>query len=255
MRNVTTFFVFLLTCSTAAASSGASKSFDFKVGGQPAVAVQSDAGSVTVEAGGAGAIHVEATARHGDGSALQAVEVKQEGDTVRVIYKSPRNHMGDQSVDFRITAPAGAKVEAHTGGGSMVLRGMAGGVDVDVGGGSVDAANLRGAMRLHTGGGSIRAERCDGTIDAETGGGSIHIEAALHGKNHIETGGGSVHLAIPAASKLAVDGSTGAGSIHNDFGLPVEGQVSRRLSGRIGDGSGGSLDIRTGAGSIELARQ
>jgi hypothetical protein len=61
-------------------------------------------------------------------------------------------------------------------------------------------------------------------------------------------------VALPASSRLAVVGSTGAGGIHNDFGLPVEGHVSRQMNGRIGDGSGGSLDLRTGAGSISLTR-
>ena len=61
-------------------------------------------------------------------------------------------------------------------------------------------------------------------------------------------------MAVPAQSQLRVDATTGGGSARNDFGLRVEGQGGHRMSGSIGDGHEGSLELRTGGGSVELSR-
>ena len=134
-------------------------------------------------------------------------------------------------------------------------RGFSGGIKVDTGGGGIDIDDASGTVALRSGGGGIEVRHMHGSVDVSTGGGSVRLDGALAGRNRVETGGGSIHVAVPATSRLAVDASTGGGSAHNDFGLASDGERhSGRFHGNIGDGAGGSLEIRTGGGSINLAR-
>ncbi len=232
---------------------------DFKVGAHPTIIVDSSAGGVELDAGPGGTVHVDMQRRADseDQARKLDVQLKQEGNTIRVSFK----HKGfswheNASVDFKITAPADAHLEVETGGGSVSEHGFSGGTKVETGGGSISVDDASGAVALRSGGGGIEVRHLSGTVDVSTGGGSVRVEGALSGKNRIETGGGSIHVAIPAASKLAVDASTGGGSAHNDFGLASDGERhSGRFRGTIGDGSAGSLEIHTGGGSISLAKQ
>jgi DUF4097 and DUF4098 domain-containing protein YvlB len=158
-------------------------------------------------------------------------------------------------VNFKISAPADARLEIETGGGGVDARGFSGGIKVETGGGGIDIDGASGALQLRSGGGGIEARHINGTVEVSTGGGSVRVEGTLNGRNRVETGGGSIHVSIPASDKLAVDASTGGGSAHNDFGLPSDGERhSGRFRGTIGDGSNGSLEIHTGGGSIRLAK-
>jgi len=231
---------------------------DFKVGAHPTIVLDSSAGGVELTAGPAGAVHVdmERKAETEDQARKLDVQVKQDGNTIRIKFDHKNHGMFENaSVNFKITAPADSKLEVETGGGGVSARGFSGGIKVETGGGGIDVDGATGAMNLRSGGGSIEARHVHGTVDVSTGGGSVRVEGTLAGKNRVETGGGSIHVAIPASSKLAVDASTGGGSAHNDFGIPDDGERhSGRFRGNIGDGSSGSLEIRTGGGSISLAK-
>jgi hypothetical protein len=230
---------------------------EFKVAAKPAIVVESVGGGVELAAGPAGDVKIEAE-RQADTEELAKrldVVTRLEGNTVRVQFRRSGGMWHDNtSVQFRITAPADARLEIRTGGGSVEARGFSGGIHVDTGGGGIDIADAVGLVQLRSGGGSIDVKRVRGTVDVSTGGGSVKVDGALSGKNRIETGGGSIKVAIPAASKLSVDASTGGGSARNDFGLPNDGdRHSGRFRGTIGDGSAGSLQLHTGGGAIHLS--
>lgn len=233
---------------------------DFKVGARPVVIVESDGGGVEVAAGASGAVHIEAERQADSEQDARALDVtaRADGNTVHVSFHgAQRSGWHDSpSVSFRITAPADTRLEVRTGGGGVQARGLGGGIRVDTGGGGIDILDASGALQLRSGGGSIEVRRVSGTVDVSTGGGSVRVEGALSGKNRVETGGGSIHVAVPESSRLAVDAATGGGSAHNDFGIPEDGERhSGRFHGQIGDGSGGSLELRTGGGSIRLGKR
>jgi len=244
------------TSSAYAARATVSSQQDFKVGAHPTIIVDSSGGSVELAAGAAGSVHVDVQrqADSEDQARKLEVQLKQEGNTIRISYKHKSFGWHDSgSVRFSITAPADAKLDVDTGGGSVGARGFSGGIKVETGGGTIDIDSASGAVDLRSGGGGIEVRHMNGSVEVSTGSGSVRVEGTLSGKNRIETGGGSIHVAIPEASKLAVDASTGGGSAHNDFGLASE-RHSGSFHGTIGDGSGGSLEIHTGGGSIRLAK-
>jgi len=249
--------LFATTSAYAARATVASQQ-DFKVGAHPTIIVDSSGGGVTLEPGPAGKVHVgiERRADSDDDARKLEVQLKQEGNTIRIVYKHKSSGWHDSgSVDFSITAPADATLDIDTGGGSVSARGFSGGIHVNTGGGGIEIDGASGTLNLRSGGGGIDARHIAGTVDVSTGGGSVRVEGTLSGHNRVETGGGSIHVSVPASSKLAVDASTGGGSAHNDFGIPSDGERhSGRFHGNIGDGSAGSLDIHTGGGSISLAK-
>ncbi|HEY2743454.1 MAG TPA: hypothetical protein VGL86_02485 [Polyangia bacterium] len=261
MRTLATLAIVI--AGTAATSYGAAaarlaQQQDFKVAAHPTIIVDSSGGGVELAAGPAGAVHVdiERKAETEDQARKLDVELKQDGNTIRIKFDH-KNHGWHEnaSVDFKISAPADARLEIDTGGGGVGAHGFSGGIKVETGGGGIDIDDASGTVSLRSGGGSIEVRHMHGTVDVSTGGGSVRVEGALAGKNRVETGGGSIHVAVPAASRLAVDASTGGGSARNDFGLAEDGERhSGRFHGNIGDGAGGSLEIRTGGGSISLAK-
>ena len=90
----------------------------------------------------------------------------------------------------------------------------------------------------------------DGTVRASTNGGSVHVSGRLRGECTLRTTGGSVSVTVPADSQLRVDGrGTGASS---DF--PEVSAQRGRLEGVLGDGSDGSVSLRTAGGSVTLRR-
>jgi hypothetical protein len=255
MRIWIPLLVLAMSAADAFAGAVATSRYDFPVTARATIVVDSDAGAIEVGPGPAGAVHVEALRQADSDAAAQqlAVDARLDGNVVRIKFVAA-HHGANEQVDFHITAPADTQLQLRTGGGSVRARGFDAGVDVKSGGGSLEVTDVRGVVRLRTGGGSVEARHVVGSVEIGTGGGSIHVEGALRGQCRAETGGGSIHVAIPADSRLTVDAATGGGSAHNDFGLPTEGRINRRFSGRIGDGGNGSLVLRTGGGSITLTR-
>jgi DUF4097 and DUF4098 domain-containing protein YvlB len=139
------------------------------------------------------------------------------------------------------------KVEAQSGGGSMHLDDIGGGVYAETGGGSIDVGTISGELGLHTGGGSIQVHQANGKVVAETGGGSIDIQSCGQGAV-VETGGSSISV---RHCNGKVKASTGGGSIDlSDIGGPAEietGGGSIRLTS-----AKGHVHAETGGGGIEL---
>jgi hypothetical protein len=263
----------------------------FEVGRAPSLKVDNFAGSIEVRAGEGGEIRVLATKRGLWGGDLEQIEVEmvQQGDDVVVRTRRPRT-LSSASVKLEITAPAGTRLEAHTGAGSVDLSGLGGGVTVDTGSGSVAVRDVSGGVDLHTGAGSVEARNVqgrlkldsgsgsltvrgiDGEIEAHTGTGGIDVQGAVgrvrlstgsgsvdyqgspQGDCRFETGSGGIGLKLPAGLNAEVDLHTGSGSI--DLGFPVVGQVSRQdVKGVIGSGGEATIWAQTGSGSIDLIRQ
>ena len=139
------------------------------------------------------------------------------------------------------------RVEAQSGGGTLHLDDIGGGVYAETGGGTIDVGTAGGELGLHTGGGGIHVMHANGKVIAETGGGSVEIGSGAQGAV-IETGGGGVEVR-QCNGKVKV--STGGGSVDlSDIGGGAEietGGGSIRLAS-----AKGHVHAETGGGGIEL---
>jgi DUF4097 and DUF4098 domain-containing protein YvlB len=147
---------------------------------------------------------------------------------------------------------ANGDVDAHTAGGSIRVDDHTGPVRAATSGGSVHLAGvLTGDVEAKTAGGSVEIDGADhATVVAATSGGSVRVRGRLVGHSRLRTAGGSVTVSIPSDSQVHIDGKGSSASC--DFADLDTDRGSIR--GTLGDGSEGTIEFRTTAGSVTLAK-
>lgn len=257
------------------------------VSGACPVTVTARGGSIVVRPGSGDAVHVVAERFASTHEQLQEIHVDAVTDDDGGVTVTADWERGwRRQVRLTVEVPVGSSLSATTGGGavhvegtrgsafvrtkggSVRLSGTAGPADVSTAGGSIRIADHDGSVLARTSGGSIRvAGCCTGEVDvrtsggsiriadvdgavvrADTSGGSVVVSGRVAGGSSLQTQGGSVTLAVPADSNLRVEGS--GSSVHSDFSeLRRSGG---RLEGILGDGSAGTVTVRTSGGSVRI---
>jgi len=220
----------------------------------------------------------------------EAVHLFVDHDAGRVFVRCQSSYSvpGRRHAKLFLTVPEGAELEVRTqggqigvegvggpatlrtAGGSVTVQGAAGDVDAATAGGSLmieaqrggrvravtmgGQVNLRGSgfgpVEAQTSGGSIRIDGADGSVRAHTAGGSVTVSGRVVGDWSLRTAGGSVTAVVGPDTNAAVDASGGSAS--TDFpGLSVD---RRHVRGRIGDGSEGSITLRSLGGRVAILR-
>lgn len=215
------------------------------VTGPAELEVRTGAGRIEVRSGDAGVVRIrgELKARTdwfgGRRDAEEEIHrleanppIEQTGNLIRIGRRPRANGENKVQISYQITVPAGSRVRADSGSGSISLSGPQGEVQANTGSGRVEISGLKGSLRAHTGSGRI-------SVDGEpTGNWNIH------------TGSGSVRLRIPPQAGFELRAHTGSGRVTCDHPLTVRGAIGRRsVSGRVRQG-GPLLDISTGSGRI-----
>jgi hypothetical protein len=211
----------------------------FDVGDAPGLEVDNFAGDVAVQAGEGGTISVIAIKKAQSASNLERIEIDwEEGDSglqIKTSRSQPR--ASNLSVEFEIIAPAGSRLDLHTGAGNVRIQ------------------DMTGEIAAHTGAGGIDVRGADGPVSLDTGAGNIEYEGTPSGDCSMETGAGNITLGLPADVNVEIDLDTGIGIV-DIGGFDVDGQVStREVRGVIGTGSWGEIYAHTGAGNIDLIRR
>jgi len=253
------------------------------------VVIENRAGAILVETGHAKTVTVSAQLFAPSAPLLEDMTViaEQRADEVFVKCDWPESGHG-RHARLTVTVPSGASVNAATTGGAITIEqthadatastsggaikiaGTNGEVDARTAGGAVRVADHAGSVQVITSGGAIQLTgvlsgevkaktaggsiRIDGveraSVDASTSGGSIRVRGRLTGESSVRTAGGSVTVSIPSDSRVRVDGK-GMSSTCDFPDLEVR---RGRIKGTLGDGSEGTIVIRTTAGSVTLAK-
>jgi hypothetical protein len=159
----------------------------------------------------------------------------------------------NRSVNLTIHGPKHLAAKMKLGAGGIKVTGLDGDLSLETGAGSIDVVGGGTKIDLNTGAGEISAAGLDGTLHAETNAGAVHVTGKLRGDNVVKTGAGEVTVTVPAASRLKVDASTGAGKVSADFGPESVGPKSSRVV-IINDGGDGTLKMHSGAGRVWLQK-
>jgi DUF4097 and DUF4098 domain-containing protein YvlB len=180
------------------------------------------------------------------------------------------------SVDLTVALPPGATLIAHTGDGTIEVRGAGAGVTAENGDGDIRIAESSGAMHAHTGDGKIRVDtilgsvyaragegrvsvtNASGSVEASTGDGEVEVRlAAVDTAQRIKahSGDGSVTVYLPASFAGDVDARTSDGKIDSELALPIAGRMDpRHIHATLGSNGGARLDIDTSDGDIHLKK-
>jgi lia operon protein LiaG len=164
-------------------------------------------------------------------------------------------------------------LDVRTGSGNVRLDGMGGSLVVRTGSGRIRVAAVQGdsvvlrtgsggvngedvvasVVRVRTGSGRVQLSRSAGTeVQVNTGSGSVAAELVRAvDRLQVRTGSGGVTLDLAADLDATLAIRTGSGRITTDLPVQVTTHERRQLRGVVGAGTG-TLDIRTGSGSVRL---
>jgi hypothetical protein len=273
----------LVFVPAAALASEATFDRSLSVSANPVVYVSTGSGSIHVSPGSGNQIHIVGHVKSGNGgwfsgggSSDDRVKqvaanppIEQSGNEVR-IGKQHGDQLRNVSIDYEITMPKGANLDAGSGSGDLRINDIAGGLKASTGSGSIEVRGIGGAVALDTGSGDIRAELIDpSSTKAQTGSGSIRIEGVKGGLRagtgsgdidiqgqptsdwKLETGSGSVTLSVGGAH-FSLDASTGSGSVHSDPPISTHGSLEKHhIMGDV-NGGGPMVRVETGSGDIRI---
>ncbi len=207
------------------------------------IALTSNSGTINaadVTAGGA--------VRVGSSSGTQRLEsVTAPGD---ITLKS-------SSASINCGGIAAANCTITTSSGTLDLGDIAvgGHLEIDTSSASHNTGNVSaGTYRISSTSGTLRYGGLSGRGSVKTSSASVNIDALdIKGDTEITSTSGTQRLTLAGAQSFRVDISTNSGGINADgIDLNYTDRDGDNAFGTVGDGSGGTLTLKTSSGSINI---
>jgi RNA polymerase sigma factor (sigma-70 family) len=201
------------------------------------------------------------------------VQMKQDGDTVRIAAKSEGVHLQtNRGAAVELQVPAGSKLDLHTSNGAIKSTGPTGDATLRTSNGKIEIKGGKGKLNLKTSNGPINAEGSTGSLELKTSNGAITVKSekasvnahtsngAIHfsgsladGKHEFHSSNGSIGLTLPANSSFAVDAHTSHGKATTEFKINVSGSGKKTsLKGSVGDSPATTIHLHTSNGNIDI---
>lgn len=276
----------LFVASTVSSAWAADSTFErtLATSGSPAVAVYTGSGSIRVHSGSDKEVRISAHVHSSDtwfgdhhdaDSRIRQIvtipPIHQDGDHIVIGERHPSSLYHNITIDYELTIPRDAAVEAETGSGDIELTDVGSLLRAQSGSGSVRARGVHGPatlgtgsgdielnetapgdVRAQTGSGSIRLQGVAGGLHARTGSGDIEVSGGLTSEWTLDTGSGSMRLNLGPQSHFSLDAETGSGTVRVSPTLAMSSDLNRHhITGNV-NGGGPALRIRTGSGDVEI---
>jgi len=252
------------------------KVFSFERGGE--LTIQSQNGSVTIEAWDRPEARIQITREVRAGSSEQAAalmkelraDVTVEQGRIAIESQYPKRsesvgflelfgqHVSALNIHYYVQVPSRTDLHLATSNGEVHVRGIVGEVAAKSLNGGIDVMSVAGAVRVSTTNGSIRVLGVDGSAKAVTTNGTVTAElrrVSDGGLVELSTTNGDVMLMLPPDIKATLDAATTNGRV--SVGYPVQrGERSRGyrvVQGTI-SGGGTPLVLRTTNGNIVIRK-
>ena len=242
--------------------------------------IRSGSGSVQIDTGPEGVVHVVARIRANTWFTSDpedrvkriaaAPPIEQNGNTIRIGQMRDDDLYRNVNISYEVTVPEETRVRSRVGSGRQTVSHLHGPVDVSTGSGSVRVGQIKGDVQAATGSGSIDIEDAGGMLEARTGSGTIEIAGVRSivrartgsGEIHIEgqpldawdlqTGSGSINMRVVGETSFDLDARSGSGAIESAQPVSAVGASSRRrLHGTV-RGGGAPVQLVTGSGGIRI---
>lgn len=178
-----------------------------------ALDVTTGSGDIVITESDRPAVHVTETI-HWRGGDRPATEHPVDGGTLTLRHRCEGMSC---SVDYKVEIPRGLTAKLGTGSGTVTLRGLTGGVNVESGSGDIEAGNLGSKQFV-----------------AETGSGDIEARfAVIPEKVEVESGSGDVAAYVPKGS---YDVTTETGSGDETVEVVKDPSSPRKVTLKTGSG-------------------
>ena len=207
------------------------------------VSLENINGNVHVTSWSRNEVRVDAIKRASSQERLEAIEIKIDSVPNALQIKTKYHQHFDNNpgaVEYTLTVPRTARLDK--------FELVNGGLDAEDLGGEVNASSVNGRIKVRGLSGGARLSVVNG-----------HLEATFDRLDEpktisLESVNGGIDVALPPDASVTLDASTVAGSIRDDFGLPVTGHfVGHRLHGTLGDGRA-QVELRDVNGTIKIRR-
>ena len=257
-------FIALLTSTLASAGEEGSRSKSFSVSKGGTIEVSTSRGDICISPWEKNEVSVVIEGL--DDEDLDNVKMAQNGNTVRVSYRS-RWDDGSGHVRFTISVPSQFNLDMNTSGGDLEVKGgLTGKIDGSTSGGDIKLGNVFGGpLEVTTSGGDIRTGKIEGDGSLKTAGGDIHV-GSVNGSLSVNTSGGNIQVetvtksldAKTAGGDIVIGDVGGEAHVSTSGGDVNVGKVSGKasLSTAGGDielkGASGKVNARTSGGDVKL---
>jgi len=253
-----------LSTTLVSASEDGSRSKSFNVGKGGTIEVSTSRGDICISPWEKNEVSVVIEGL--DDEDLDNVKMAQNGNTVRVSYRS-RWDDGSGHVRFTISVPSQFNLDMNTSGGDLEVKGgLTGKIDGSTSGGDIKLGNVFGGpLEVTTSGGDIRTGKIEGDGSLKTAGGDIHV-GSVNGSLSVNTSGGNIQVetvtksldAKTAGGDIVIGDVGGEAHVSTSGGDVNVGKVSGKasLSTAGGDielkGASGKVNARTSGGDVKL---
>ncbi len=234
------FSVMLVSGSCLAAE----RVVECEAGKAAAVQVETDSGRIKLEAADVDRVTAVVTGDF-DEEKCELASTERGGRLTLAIRGRRRYFWADADckAGFAIKAPPATLLSVKTGSGGVEIGAFTSGAEITSGAGAIRFDGLSGPVRLTSGAGSVSGRLYSEYFSAMSGAGALSLDwtrAPAKGEASVKSGAGAVRLGFPAGSRLKVNCRSGAGSVNNEIGSDPAAPFS--------------LDVKSGAGSVELRR-
>jgi DUF4097 and DUF4098 domain-containing protein YvlB len=157
---------------------------------------------------------------------------------------------GDILGDVHFERVAGP-LRLHTSVTDLEVAELTGELNLDSDNLSVNEA--KGQVRVITHAKDIDLSQIYGDTYVENRNGRVAVEPAGTYSVSVQNSKGDIEISLPPNASATIDGRTRNGQIENEFGLPVSGDVSKIVSGRIGSGVA-KIALSTDNGDVKIKK-
>ncbi len=227
------------------------KDDSFIVGPTPRLAVTSFNGSITVTAGPADTIRVQATLRRADKIEYEAV---QDGDTVTVNARQEGRTFGrSPGAEIEVTVPPSTGVDLRTSNGMISLDGVQRSGSLRTSNGKIVVDGMTGDLIARTSNGAIGVTGFSGGVELETSNGSVEFDGELTpgSANEMATSNGAVRVTLRGTPSVRLDATTSNSTVTSRLPVLTTSAGDNHLAGTIGDGEA-ELRVHSSNGSVTI---
>jgi len=233
----------------------------FPVGATPELRIETSDADVILRAGSSSTIQARVyTSGWRIGPGDVHVFDHQTGDRVEIEVKVPALHfnLGNRWVKIEVELPSATRTDIHTGDGNIRADGLRAPSRLASHDGNIDGDGFEGTLDASSGDGNIHVRGKFNNLALRSGDGNVEVEvergSRMAGPWTVHTGDGNVTLRLPEDLATDLDAHTGDGHISVDLPLTAPaGMHENEVVGKL-NGGGATLTVRTGDGSVHLAR-
>jgi len=206
------------------------------------------------------------------------IRIEKVDDAIEIVTEHPKGRqpkfIKGVSVQYDVTMPKEANLDASSTNGSMNVTGIIGETEARTSNGSVKIIDCEGKLTVKTTNGRVELEEVSGNVGVKTSNGSISAGLAMiDGESEFETTNGSVDVRIEADHSVPlaahttngsitvelpsdfaadVEVNTTNGRIRSDLPITVAGKISKTsLQGELNSG-GPLMKLKTTNGNINI---